>query len=205
MKQQDSKPLRPDLAMIADMITPNSRVLDIGCDQGDLLNYLVTNKSVDGRGIELSQKGVNQCVANGLFVIQGDADNDLGEYPDQSFDFVVLSRTLQAVKNPQVVLNELLRIGKQAIITIPNFGQWRVRLNLLLNGRMPVTKTLNKTWYNTDNIHFCTILDLFDLIEQDGYIIEKFTPYSKNGRQTHKAKTYANFMADHALFLLRKS
>ncbi len=205
MKQQDTNPLRPDLAMIADMITPNSRVLDIGCDHGDLLNYLVTNKSVDGRGIELSQKGVNQCVANGLFVIQGDADNDLGEYPDQSFDFVILSKTLQAVKSPQTVLNELLRIGKQAIITIPNFGQWRVRLNLLLNGRMPVTKTLNKTWYNTDNIHFCTILDLFDLIEQDGYIIEKFTPYNKNGRQTHTAKTYANFMADNALFLLRKS
>ncbi|UTW55156.1 methionine biosynthesis protein MetW [Kordiimonas sp. SCSIO 12610] len=196
--------LRPDLTMIADMITPNSRVLDIGCDKGDLLNFLVKNKMVDGRGIELSQQGVNECVANGLFVIQGDADNDLGEYPDQSFDYVVLSRTLQAVKDPQKVLRELLRIGKKAIVTIPNFGQWRVRVNLFTSGRMPVTKSLDKTWYNTDNIHFCTILDLFDLIEQEGYVVETFIPYNKDGKRVVKARNYANFFADNALFLLNK-
>jgi methionine biosynthesis protein MetW len=202
--EHHSPTLRHDLVMIADMITPGSRVLDIGCANGELLNFLVKSKSVDGRGIELSQQGVNECVSKGLFVIQGDADNDLDEYPDGSFDYVILSRTLQAVKHPQDVLNELLRIGKKAIVTIPNFGQWRVRLNLMINGRMPVTKTLNKTWYNTDNIHFCTILDLFDLIEQENYLIQKFMPYNKDGKTVLPAKKYANFFADHALFLLEK-
>jgi methionine biosynthesis protein MetW len=205
MTQHNNTPLRADLSMIADMITPNARVLDIGCADGELLKYLVDQKSVDGRGIEISQTGVNECVANGLFVIQGDADNDLREYPDQSFDYVILSRTLQAVKNPQDVLSELLRIGKKAIVTIPNFGQWKVRLNLALSGRMPVTKTLDQTWYNTDNIHFCTILDLFDLIEQEGYEIEQFTPYNKDGKAILAHKNYANFFADHALFLLNKT
>ena len=196
--------IRPDLKLIADLVEAGTRVLDIGCADGELLKYLVQEKQVDGRGIELSQSGVNQCVARGLSVIQGDADNDLSEYPDQCFDTVILSRTLQAVRQPREVLLELLRIGKQAIVTIPNFGQWHVRLNLLTRGRMPVTKALNRTWYNTDNIHFCTILDLHDLVVQEGIELLKFVPHQKDGRKLNMGLTRANLLADQALFLLKK-
>lgn len=196
--------IRPDLKLIADLIEPNTRVLDIGCADGELLAYLVANKQVDGRGIEISQDGVNQCVARGLSVIQGDADNDLAEYPDQSFDMVVLSRTLQAVHQPRNVLVELLRIGKRVIVTIPNFGQWHVRLSLLTRGRMPVTKALNRTWYNTDNIHFCTILDLHDLIEAEDIQLLDFVPHQKNGKRLNMGVSRANLFADQALFLLAK-
>ncbi|MBO6506393.1 MAG: methionine biosynthesis protein MetW [Kordiimonadaceae bacterium] len=196
--------IRPDLKLIADLIEPNTRVLDIGCADGELLAYLVANKQVDGRGIEISQDGVNQCVARGLSVIQGDADNDLAEYPDQSFNTVVLSRTLQAVHQPRNVLVELLRIGKRVIVTIPNFGQWHVRLSLLTRGRMPVTKALNRTWYNTDNIHFCTILDLHDLIEAENIQLLDFVPHQKNGKRLNMGVTRANLFADQALFMLEK-
>jgi len=196
--------LRPDLRLIADLIEPGSRVLDVGCDDGALLEHLVLEKQVDGRGLELSQKGVNSCVARGLFVIQGDADNDLREYPDNSFDYVVLSKTLQAVHRPRDVLLELLRIGKRAVVTIPNFGQWRVRLSLLRHGRMPVTKSLDKSWHNTDNIHFCTILDLFELIEKEGLSVKEFVPHSKMGKKHRMSKGRANWTADQALFLLEK-
>ena len=196
--------IRPDLKLIADLVEPGTRVLDIGCADGELLHYLVNEKQVDGRGIELSQSGVNQCVARGLFAIQGDADNDLAEYPDQSFDIVILSRTLQAVRQPREVLLELLRIGKQAIVTIPNFGQWHVRLNLLMRGRMPVTKALNRTWYNTDNIHFCTILDLHDLITQEDINLLEFVPHQKDGRKLNMGLARANLMADQALFLMKR-
>ena len=168
------------------------------------MDYLVTEKQVDGRGLEISQQGVNACVAKGLFVIQGDADNDLSEYPDDSFDYVVLSKTLQAVYRPRDVLLNLLRIGKRAVVTIPNFAQWRVRLSLLRRGRMPVTKELDKTWYNTDNIHFCTILDLFDLIESEGLTVKEFVPHNKMGKKLNMNRTRANWVADQALFLLEK-
>ena len=196
--------IRPDLKLIADLIEPGTRVLDIGSATGELLQYLVQEKQVDGRGIELSQDGVNQCVARGLSVIQGDADNDLAEYPDQSFDTVILSRTLQAVHQPREVLLELLRIGKQAIVTIPNFGQWHVRFSLLTRGRMPVTKALNRTWYNTDNIHFCTILDLHDLIRQEDINLLEFVPHQKNGKKLKMGLVRANLIADQALFLMKK-
>lgn len=199
-----TEPLRKDLKLIADLIAPGTRVLDIGCADGALLSYLVAEKSVDGRGIEISQSGVNACVARGLSVIQGDADNDLEEYPDQSFDYVVLSRTLQAVHKPKEVLLELLRIGKRAIVTIPNFGQWHVRLSLLTRGRMPVTKELNKSWFETENIHFCTILDLYDLIESEGIHILDFVPHKKSGERLQMGRTRANLFADQALFLLDK-
>jgi len=199
-----TKSLRPDLQLIADLIKPNSRVLDVGCADGALLNYLVNKKQVDGRGLELSQQGVNACVAKGLFVIQGDADNDLHEYPDNSFDYVVLSKTLQAVHRPRDVLVNLLRIGKRAVVTIPNFGQWRVRLSLLRRGRMPVTKELDKAWYNTDNIHFCTIHDLFDLIEAEGLTVKEFVPHTKAGKKLSMSRTRANWTADQGLFLLEK-
>ena len=196
--------LRPDLKLIADLVGHGSRVLDVGCDDGALLDYLVRDKGADGRGIEISQRGVNDCVAKGLFVIQGDADNDLAEYPDQSFDYVILSRTLQAVHRPQLVLSELLRIGKHAVVTIPNFGQWKVRMNLLMRGRMPVTKALDKTWYNTDNIHFCTILDLFDLVDDLGFKVREFVPHKANGTRLNMGPTRANWHADQGLFLLEK-
>ncbi|WP_417449837.1 methionine biosynthesis protein MetW [Kordiimonas sp.] len=196
--------LRPDLKLIADMVEPGSRVLDVGCDDGALLDYLVREKEVDGRGIEISQKGVNDCVAKGLFVIQGDADNDLAEYPDGSFDYVILSKTLQAVHRPQLVLSELLRIGKHAVVTIPNFGQWKVRMSLALRGRMPVTKALDKTWYNTDNIHFCTILDLFDLIGELGFSVREFVPHTEAGKRLTLSPRRANWHADQALFLLER-
>jgi len=196
--------LRADLKLIADLIDPGTRVLDVGCDDGALLEHLVNEKQVDGRGLELSQAGVNACVAKGLFVIQGDADNDLAEYPDDSFDYVVLSKTLQAVYRPRDVLVDLLRIGKRAVVTIPNFAQWKVRLSLLRRGRMPVTKELDKTWYNTDNIHFCTILDLFDLIEDEGLTVKEFVPHTKAGKRLNMSRTRANWAADQALFLLEK-
>ena len=194
--------IRPDLALIADLVEPGARVLDIGCADGELLDFLVKTKDVDGRGIEISQTGVNQCVARGLSVIQGDADNDLAEYPDQSFDTVILSRTLQAVHHPKTVLLELLRIGKKAIVTIPNFGQWHVRLTLFGRGRMPVTKSLHRTWYNTENIHFCTILDLHDLIVEENIELLQFVPHQKNGKRLHMGLKRANWFADQALFLL---
>ncbi|WP_417464287.1 methionine biosynthesis protein MetW [Kordiimonas sp.] len=196
--------LRPDLKLIADLVEDGSRVLDVGCDDGALLDYLVREKNVDGRGIEISQQGVNDCVAKGLFVIQGDADNDLAEYPDQSFDYVILSKTLQAVHRPQLVLSELLRIGRHAVVTIPNFGQWKVRMSLAMRGRMPVTKALDKTWYNTDNIHFCTILDLFDLVEAEGFKVREFVPHRRDGTRLNMGRTRANWHADQGLFLLER-
>lgn len=194
--------LRADLGLIADLIDTGSRVLDVGCDDGALLEYLVSHKEADGRGIEISQSGVNECVKRGLFVVQGDADNDLRSYPDQSFDYVVLSRTLQAVHRPRDVLIDLLRIGKRAIVTIPNFGHWRVRLSLLGSGRMPVTRTLKKTWYNTDNIHFCTILDLFDLLEEENLKVLQFVPHTRAGKRLNAGPRLANLTADQGLFLI---
>lgn len=196
--------LRPDLKLIADLIEPGSRVLDVGCDDGALLDYLVAEKNIDGRGLEISQEGVNACVAKGLFVIQGDADNDLSEYPDGSFDYVVLSKTLQAVHRPRDVLRALLRIGKRAVVTIPNFGHWRVRMSLMRRGRMPVTKSLDKSWYDTANIHFCTIRDLFDLIEAEGLRVQEFVPHSQQGKRLKAGPKAANWRADQALFLLER-
>ena len=151
----------------ADFIAAGSRVLDVGCGDGELLELLQRDKDVDGRGVEISQRGVNECVSRGLSVIQGDADSDLVFYPDKGFDFVILSQTLQATRNPRAVLEDLLRIGNRAIVSFPNFGHWSVRLSLLLRGRMPVTKDLPYSWYDTPNIHFCTIRDFVDAVRRD--------------------------------------
>jgi methionine biosynthesis protein MetW len=203
----EARQLRVDLQLIADMIEPGGRVLDIGCDDGALLAYLTRQKGIDGRGIELSQARVNAAVQSGLAVIQGDADTDLVFYPDQSFDYVVLSQTLQAVSEPSRVLGELVRIGRRAIISFPNFGHWRVRLQLLLRGRMPVTGLLDHPWYSTPNIHLCTIRDFVALCHERGLAIEQGLildhrgarlPFTAPGR-------LANLFGEQAVFMVKRA
>ena len=151
--------MKQEFKIISDLIDENSHVLDVGCGDGILMEYLVKEKKVNIRGIEISKTKVQNCIAKGLTIIEGNAEEDLKQFPDKSFDYVVLSQTLQAFLNPEKVINELLRIGKQAIVTIPNFGYWKIGLHLLLKGTMPVTRTLPDEWYNTPNIHLCTIKD----------------------------------------------
>ena len=153
--------MKPEYKIITDIIDENSRVLDVGCDEGILMQFLKQNKNVDIRGIEISKEKVQTCISKGLTVIEGNAELDLKQFPNKSFDYVVLGQTLQAFVNPEIVIKELLRVGKKAIVTIPNFGHWKVRINLLIKGTMPVTKTLPNEWYNTPNIHMCTIKDFF--------------------------------------------
>jgi methionine biosynthesis protein MetW len=163
---------RVDLLVVADMVEHGARVLDVGCGDGELLRILTETKDIDGRGIEISREGVNQCVAKGLAVIQGDADTDLADYPDDAFDYVILSQTLQATWQPRQVLEHMLRIGHYAVVSFPNFGHWKIRLKLLFLGRMPRTDNLPDTWYDTPNIHFCTIRDFRQLCEEIGAEIE---------------------------------
>ncbi|HLY06220.1 MAG TPA: methionine biosynthesis protein MetW [Rhizomicrobium sp.] len=199
--------LRPDLAAIAALIAPASRVLDVGCGEGDLLEHLVSEKQVDGRGIELSQQNVNACVARGLSVVQGDADTDLVDYPSSVFDVVILSQTIQATRSPRSVLQHLLRIGAKTIVSFPNFGHWPVRLALLFNGRMPRTATLGYRWYETPNIHLCTISDFTDLVRENGARIERAFALTKKGR-TRPVTADAwgpNLFAQDAIFVLTKS
>ena len=153
--------MKSEFKIIADIIPEKTRVLDVGCDDGSLMEFLKNVKNVDIRGIEISKDKVQTCISKGLTVIEGDAEFDLKEFPDKSFDYVVLRQTLQAFINPEIVIKELLTVGKKAIVTIPNFGHWKVRLNLLIKGTMPVTQTLPNEWYNTPNIHMCTIKDFF--------------------------------------------
>ena len=175
-------PLRPDLLGVAQMLEPHSRVLDVGCGDGTLLRHLAERHGVDARGIELSQRGVNDCVAQGLSVIQGDADTDLADYPDNSFDFVILSQTLQATRRPRQVLENMLRIGRHAIVSFPNFGHWRVRGQLLVRGRMPITDALSYAWYDTPNIHAFTIRDFVALVRMIEARIEEAKALDESGR-----------------------
>ena len=198
--------LRPDLTLIADMVRPGSRVLDIGCAEGDLLHFLWRAKRIDGRGIELSQDGVHACVSRGLSVIQGDADTDLDAYPDHSFDYAVLSQTLQATRSPKDVLRNLIRIGQHAIVSVPNFAYWRVRLALLFRGRMPVTPNLPFAWYDTPNIHLCTISDLTALCAEMRVTIDRSLILMTGGKAKPMApKRMANLLGEGAIFLLRKA
>ena len=198
--------VRDDLRLMADMIEPGSRVLDIGCGDGALLRLLEDTRNVDGRGLELSQKGVNDCVAKGLAVIQGDADTDLADYPDDAFDYVILSQTLQATRRPKVVLESLLRIGRRAVVSFPNFGHWQVRWFVARQGRMPVTETLPYSWYDTPNIHHCTVRDFMALAENVGAKIERGVVIDRAGRlmrETTPAWIW-NIWGDQAVFLLRR-
>ena len=157
--------MKKEFKIIANLIEENTRVLDVGCGDGTLMEHLKNDKKIDIRGIEISKNNVQKCIGKGLTVIEGDAEKDLSQFPDSSFDFVILSQTLQAFLNPEKVISELLRVGKKAIVTIPNFGYWKVRLHLLIKGTMPITRTLPDEWYNTPNLHMCTIKDFFNFCE----------------------------------------
>jgi methionine biosynthesis protein MetW len=198
--------LRRDLRLIADMVPPGARVLDVGCGDGALLAFLAAVKHVDGRGMELSQSGVNSCVRHGLSVIQGDADHDLDDYPSDAFDYVILSQTLQATRNPRLVVQNLVRIGRHAIVSFPNFGHWRIRGQFLFRGRMPVTKLLAHAWYDTPNIHYCTIKDFVALCGEIDITIRRSLSLDRYGRpyRLDPKGDLANLLAEQGLFLLSR-
>ena len=193
-------PLRPDLAAVAAAVPAGARVLDIGCGDGQLLAWLRDTKGVEGRGIELDASDVAAAVGRGLAVVQGDADTDLADYPDAAFDVVILSNTLQAMQRPADVLAQLVRIGRSAIVSFPNFGHWRVRLGLALSGRMPVTRSLPVSWHETPNIHFCTIADFEALAVEIGLTVERRAGLH-SGRQV---AALPNLLADTGVFVLRR-
>jgi len=205
-KAELAKTPRIDLLVIAGLVEPGARVLDVGCGKGELLKLLEEQKHVDGRGIELKQSRVNLCVAGGLSVIQGDADGDLATYPDQAFDYAILSRTLQATRRPKEVLKELLRIARHVIVSFPNFGFWRIRLQILFRGRMPVTWNLPEAWYETPNIHFCTIRDFYALCDEIGARVERSFALSPYGHPLGMKvpPPLHNLIAQQAVFLLTR-
>ena len=198
--------LRTDLSVIASMISSGAKVLDVGCGEGELLDFLVKHKQIDGRGIELYPSGVTQAMRKGLSVIQGDADTDLKFYPDSSFDVVVSSQVIQATHHPKEVLSEMLRIGTEAVVSLPNFGYWRNRSYLIAKGRMPVTETLSYQWYDTPNIHFCTIKDFLALCKELGYTVKKQAFIGASGEVLGCGvkRVFANIFAEQGIFLLSR-
>jgi methionine biosynthesis protein MetW len=197
---------RIDLRLIAEMVEPGSRVLDVGCGDGALLELLAAERQVDARGIELSREGVAACVTRGLAVIQGDADTDLIDYPTDAFDYVILSQTIQATRQPRFVLEQMLRIGRRAIVSFPNFGHWRMRADLMFRGRMPVTENLPYSWYDTPNIHFCTIRDFVGLCDAIGAVKERAVALDAAGQKVgFNAPWWIwNLVGEQAVFLLRR-
>ena len=198
--------MKPEYKLISDMIETNSRVLDVGCDDGTLMEFLKQNKNVEIRGIEISKEKVQTCIYRGLKVIECNAEFNLKQFPNKSFDYVVLGQTLQAFVNPELVINELLRVGKKAIVTIPNFGHWKVRLNLMIKGTMPVTKTLPNEWYNTPNIHMCTIKDFFKFSETiDFKIFKSLALVNKNVSNINNSNLFTkNLFSELGIFLIEK-
>ncbi len=202
-----AKNMRLDLRLIAEMIAPGSRVLDIGSGDGALIGHLFRTRGCDARGIEIDMAEVTRSVAHGLPVMHGDADADLAQYPDAAFDYVVLSRTLQAVGRPREVLRQMLRIGERAIVSFPNFGHWLVRWQLLWLGRMPMTSVWDRAWHETPNIHPCTIRDFFALCAQEGYAVERWLAVDDAGQRApwRRFVGLANLFGEQALFQLRKA
>ncbi len=198
---------RIDLMLIAGMIEPGSRVLDVGCGDGDLLKLLADGRNVDARGIEISREGVAKAVSKGLAVIQGDADTDLAAYPDDVFDYVILSQTIQATRNPKLVLEQMLRIGRRAIVSFPNFGHWRIRAQLTFGGHMPLTESLSYSWWDTPNIHFCTIRDFVGLVERIGAIQERASALDGSGRPIRFEMPwwFWNLFGEQAVFVLKRA
>ncbi len=202
-----AKNMRLDLRLIAEMIAPGSRVLDIGSGDGALIGHLFRTRGCDARGIEIDMAEVTRSVAHGLPVMHGDADADLAQYPDAAFDYVVLSRTLQAVGRPREVLRQMLRIGERAIVSFPNFGHWLVRWQLLWLGRMPMTSVWDRAWHETPNIHPCTIRDFFALCAKEGYAVERWLAVDDAGQRApwRRFVGLANLFGEQALFQLRKA
>ena len=198
--------MKNEFQVIAELIEKEKKVLDVGCGDGTLMEFLKNNKNTNIRGLEISKSKVQDCIAKGLTVIEGNAEKDLAQFPDKSFDYVVLSQTLQAFLNPELVINELLRVGKKAIVTIPNFGYWRIRLHLLFKGTMPITKTLPDEWYNTPNIHMCSIKDFFHFVKsRDIKIFKSLAINNQNASLVSDSNlTIKNFFADLGIFLIEK-
>ena len=195
------RPLRADLAVIAANVVPGSSVLDVGCGEGELMEVLQRERQCDARGMEIDAEAVERCVARGLSVVQGDADRDLADYPDDAFDCAILSQTLQTAARPDAMLDQLLRIGRRAFVSFPNFAYWRMRFSLLTKGRMPVTRHLPVSWYETQNIHHVTVLDFLELLRAKGVTVEKswfFTHEREIGGRR------ANWRAEHAVFQLSR-
>ena len=198
--------MKLEYRIISQIIKENARVLDVGCDDGSLMEFLKEDKNIDIRGIEISKEKVQICISKGLTVIEGNAEFDLKQFPDDSFDYVVLGQTLQAFINPEIVIKELLRVGKKAIVTIPNFGHWKVRLNLLIKGTMPMTKTLPNEWYNTPNIHMCTIKDFFKFSKIMNFkIFKSFALKNKNVSTINSSNlSFKNLFCELGIFLIEK-
>ena len=198
--------MKSEYKIISDIIEKNTRVLDVGCNDGTLMEFLKTNKNIDIRGIEISKEKVQICIARGLTVIEGNAELDLKQFPNNSFDYVVLGQTLQAFINPEIVIKELLRVGKKAIITIPNFGHWKVRLDLFIKGTMPVTKSLPHRWYNTPNIHMCTIKDFFTFSDIANFrIFKSLAVINKNVSNINNSNLFfKNLFSELGIFLIEK-
>ena len=198
--------MKQEFKIIANLIEKNTRVLDVGCGDGTLMEFLQNNKEIDIRGIEISKNNVQKCIEKGLTVIEGDAEKDLSQFPDGSFDLVILSQTLQAFLNPEKVISELLRVGKKAIVTIPNFGYWKVRIHLLIKGTMPVTRTLPDEWYNTPNLHMCTIQDFFNFCEKRKIKLDKSIAFQnlKSTKITNSNLILKNLTSALGIFLIEK-
>ena len=198
--------MKPEYKIISDLIEKDAKVLDVGCDDGTLMEFLKTNKNANIRGIEISKKKVQTCIAKGLTVIEGDAEFDLKQFPNDSFEYVVLGQTLQAFVNPEIVIKELLRIGNKAIVTIPNFGHWKVRLNLLFKGTMPITNSLPHDWYNTPNIHMCTIKDFVGFSKIINFkIFKSLALINENVSDiTNSNLIFKNLFGELGIFLIEK-
>ena len=198
--------MKNEFKVISDLIEDNKKVLDVGCADGTLMQFLKENKNINVRGLEISKEKVQECIAKGLTVIEGNAEKDLKQFPDKSFDYVVLSQTLQAFLSPELVLDELLRVGKKAIVTIPNFGNWKVRLHLLFKGTMPITKSLPEQWHSTPNLHMCTIKDFVNFIKSKKIKMIKTLALNNNNVSniTNNNLGTKNLFADLGIFLIEK-